>query len=281
MNGEERPAFTRAARAVVSAARRRLIAHPSLDELSAYRAGRVTPAVRESIRDHVSLCGECLQALLALGDRAVAAGPPGAASNSAAANATAPAEGPPPFERVWRQFLTIRAAHVNGTAADNEAPEEAEDQPGAMRRLAPPRPALLGFAAGVVFAVAIGWLWWSFAARPEITVNEPLWTLVAVRDDPSAVEHRRIPPDARQVTLVLTLLDAGDHAGYRVEVRERRGGQLVFGVGGLRWRPELGFRLDVPRELLPPGSYRVELFGIDRGRETDLAKYGLDIEPSG
>jgi hypothetical protein len=96
-----------------------------------------------------------------------------------------------------------------------------------------------------------------------------------VRGDPNAVS---LPADA---PVLLLLLDAGTGPGaeYRLEIVRRDTGKVIWDRGGLRKTGLAEIALAVPRSVLPPGRYRLRLFGLAGGESELMKEYDLAVRP--
>ena len=89
------------------------------------------------------------------------------------------------------------------------------------------------------------------------------------------VEAVALPPTSDSLVLILSVLEAPATPGIRLEVYDASG-RRVWQTGGLVRNPDGTFSVDLPRGLLAPGRYRLELVGTD-GRHRPIATYELDL----
>jgi hypothetical protein len=85
-----------------------------------------------------------------------------------------------------------------------------------------------------------------------------------------------MPAGSEEVVIVLGVLDDGDFPDYVAEVSGEKGDQ-VWSRAGLRPTPLGTFQLSFRRGVLPPGPYRIRLFGREADRKTLLATYELQL----
>jgi anti-sigma factor RsiW len=148
-----------------------------------------------------------------------------------------------------------------------------------------PRAARFGFALAAGFALttlALGVLVaWLLAARSPgagVRRNPVVASLLPEGEVErgGAQEAVTVPPGAEAIVLSLALLEAPEHPSLRLEVfdaAERR----VWAVGGLEPTAHGGVRVDLPRDLLAAGAYRLELVAAAGGRRVPLATYRLRL----
>jgi hypothetical protein len=83
--------------------------------------------------------------------------------------------------------------------------------------------------------------------------------------------------------LILNLSDLSEHAGYEVELLETGDDRAQpIAITGLERCPDGNFTLEIARGTVPPGEYRITLFGVDDGQRAVLAEYlaKLALDPS-
>ncbi len=113
-------------------------------------------------------------------------------------------------------------------------------------------------------------------ARPLI--NAPFALLNPkdpTRGEPDAVP---LPPGASYLFVILTSTNLRDFPEYRLEIVNKDTGKPVWSAAGLHRTGLLEVSVALPRDLLPPGDYRLRLYGL-RGGKAELAEeYEMRIE---
>lgn len=253
---DESMALNQAVKDAAEAARYRQAPHPDAEVLMAYQERRLVGEETAEIREHLAVCPECTQLVLDL-----AAFPDVSLRDESLALS-------PEEEEEDRQLLLRRLA-------------EAASEPVALR---PParrvQPATWLLAASVAAAVVGlgGWLAGipSPFARPEPAVQAAalldLYPVAPGSRGGDVDEQPPIPEADTPLVLLLNTTDAGDFAGYELELRA--GGSLVLRRADLQPGPKGTFTLVARRSLLPAGSYEICLFGSSPdGERTELARY--------
>jgi hypothetical protein len=100
----------------------------------------------------------------------------------------------------------------------------------------------------------------------------------ALRSAPSGqtVQIVELSAGAAAFTAILHVPGAATHQDYGVTITNVRG-QEAWRGRGLRRTPFDTFTLTIGRDLIPPGTYRVRIAGIDQQRERPLQEYTLRI----
>ncbi len=263
-------------------ARSRLGAHPTSDTLLAYHDRQLGDADAEGIREHLALCGGCIQRALDLEPlcrRAVSKGR--ARSSTKAAEA-------------WQS--TRRALVWQGLP--RAAPAKAE--PAAWRSLLGPR---LAYASAAIFLLTTVGLSLRLVdtdrALSELRqprANVVLADLYPLADGGlRAGQSERLPVATEtddDLVLILHLLDPGSYTGYRAEAvrlplsedlsgpppaaaTQGREDPVVWSTDTLERSPEGDFTVLLPRRLLATGRYLIRLYGMRGERPEALAEYVL------
>lgn len=247
-----------ALKAIMAAKREELGGPPTPEELLAWRDGLLDPAARRSVEERLAVYPDAAQALADLA-------------------AFPDLEGAPelPEEEMDVRWESFRQRL-------EEVPEPLAPVP--LSRPVPPlrrvsRSSLFQLAAAAVVALAIGF----FAGRgsrpdlPGTAVNVAIAELAPVEEGGDrSVSEVEVPDASEEVVLVLGLLDAREFADYGAEVLTPDGARLWSGEG-LRPSPLGTFHLAFRRDALPPGTYRIHLYGREGGRKTPLATYDLRL----
>jgi hypothetical protein len=115
------------------------------------------------------------------------------------------------------------------------------------------------------------------AGRVQPLVNSPFVWLSPkdpVRGDPDVVP---LPPGARYLFLILTVADLQPYPEYRLEIQKKDTGKAVWNASGLHQTGTLAVSVALPRDLLPPGDYRLRLFGLREGKAQTVGEYEMRI----
>lgn len=268
--------FVDALRAIMAAKREELGEPPAPDELLAYRDGRLDPAARERLEARVAVYPEAARALADL----------------AAFPAIEPAPGVPDVsaEEVGARWQTFR--------------QKLADLPPSQSPAVPPAPVLrhepraarapqashgypargLAAAASIALAVGLGGGFLagraSHAPDPDSSINVTIAELLPVEDGgdraagPSA--NVELTEDSEELMLILNADDPGEFSGYSAEIVDAQGAR-VWSRDRLQPTKVGTFQVSFRRNVLPPGTYRVDLFGQDGADRRLLARYEVRI----
>lgn len=244
---------------------------PTPEELLAYRDGGLAPEERQRVAAQIACHPDAARALadlLAFPEVEAAPGTPELSEAEIDARWQAfrqrlperPAAPPSPAarpDRRWRPALRLAAAVLLGLGvgwAAGYAARAFRDHPGLV---APGTP-----------------------STPEITeIAELAPAGEGLRSAPSPVE---LPESAEALVLVLGGRARAERElpSYEVEVVDRRG-RRVAARQGLHPTALGTFPLSFRRADLPPGRYRIDLFGLDQGSRIRLATYELRLAERG
>jgi Putative zinc-finger len=234
-------------------------AHPAHDELLGYAAGALDTAEQDRIEDHLALCRECARTVLDL---------------------SVLSDGGLEEEPLPESVLAAEWARLRRAAAP--AP------PSRFRSLAAAvSPALpYALAASLLLAVGLGWRTVRLgeevrqlsAPRSDVYVADLVPTGSGSPDERGAPEAVHPPAWASRVVLILAFAGPASHPEYAVELAAVDGRPL-WSRRGLRPGPDGTFALEVPRQWLPPGTYRIRLSGLRGAAAQEVARYELRIEP--
>lgn len=265
-------------RAYAAEKRQSLDAHPEADELAAYHRGGLDEGRRESIRDHLALCGDCTRLVLDL------------ASFS---------ELEPPSEeyRLTDDDVADLRAKVGARLDDGEprAPGKLLDF---TPRTAPPEP-----EEAPRQVRAIPWWYHTVAAALLVAVVGLSLQVMELRRSVGGVPAGNLPSrdNYRPISLVpsdedlrggvqgqsacaasggglfviLTYLEKTTYSTYRVDISDDQG-QLLSTIEDRRLLDDL-VTLIFPAEHQKPGEYRLKLYGSSGGEFEPLADYDLTL----
>jgi hypothetical protein len=270
-----KPPLEPALRALTARAEGQLGLHPSSETLVAYHEGRLAGEERERLRDHLALCADCAQLLLDLAGFAEVEIPTGLRG---------PTEGE--VDEAWQA--------MRGRLGEEEAPGVAAASPLLPNVVPLSRPVPRAQPSYVKWALAASWLlvaglgFWVFELRrenarlEEPAVNVAVVDLSAEGEQVRGAERGSVKISSVAGRAVLDLDAAGlpqHSAGYEVEILSGPGtGRVLWTGRELKRSRDDHFTLDLLPGFLPPGPYRLRLFGVEDGHREKLADYPFEIE---
>ena len=250
--------------------------HPGPEDLFAYLDRKLRVDDAERVREHLAFCPHCSRLVLNL-KRFPGVRPLQGKSPSRGA-----------VSRAWKDFRD----RLDEGELEPEESEEAVPRANAPLVLWPP----VGFQkvlpaiAAALLILCLGLSGWVVSLRQKIeTVSQPkvhvhLTDLVpvgeaAIRARDSRVEVR-VPEWADRLVVILNLFESGSYAEYHADISEAppTGRRQVWSHQDLRQSPDRNFVIELPREFLPAGSYRIDLFGVEGGQRVRLAEYLLALD---
>ncbi len=113
--------------------------------------------------------------------------------------------------------------------------------------------------------------------RPEALLNVPFVALAPrdpVRGD---IEEVTLPEKTGIFFLLLSVADTRPFPSYRLEVTDKETGRVVWKGEGLKASRFNEVSLVLPRKALPPGDYRLRLYGIKDGKAELVEEYEVRI----
>jgi len=228
-------------------------AHPSVETLVAYHANELSPEQDRELQRHLAVCAECPGLILALDNFA---------NLSEDGHELTPAGVDSAWEKV-RQRL----------ADEGWFQGEARGISWSWAALSPPRRLIATVAVVVLSFLGVYLVLYAPDRQPRV-VDRPE-SSVPSRDlrptERGSVQEIQIPATAERFYLEATP-EGAPHSGYDVELWT--GGAASRRQWTHRWQPKSGSAdliLQVPRDFLPAGEYRLELHGVEGGhrvRET-------------
>lgn len=249
--------LTAGLRAYFNHQRRNIRHHPPPEKLTAYHAGRLPAEEEAAVREHLAGCPECAALVLEL-DSLYGETPPPAGDDPVDLQAAA----------AWQRLRSRLFAPP--------APAPARRRPA---RIAP------WAAAAALALVSVALAFWVTAQRQIIAdlrqprVNPPLVNLAPVGSLRQATEEPpvvRFPAGASRAWLILNPEAQLDATSYRVELLTAEG-RSALTLADLQPSEAGNFRLELPRELLPAGTYRVLLAGRREGRYQLLEEFAVGV----
>jgi len=235
--------------------------HPSPELLVMYHEERLPTDQAEEVRAHLVTCADCAAQLLELADLIETDG-------SSAAEDVSPQDLTAAWERQRRRlFPGASVAHL-----------EQRRESFAPRRWSWGLAASLALATGLGIIVLAQWRTIEHLKKPQ--ANPPLVNLVPVgalqRGSERAVELR-VPAGAERAWVILNPSEPADRSAYEVALISSRDGKTVWLFHGLLASEAGNFRLEVPRALLRPGSYRLRLREEQRARPRASEVFELTV----
>ncbi len=236
--------------------------HFEPDELFAYLAGELSDQEAEGLQDHLEGCRECLDRLLELESLA---------------------EPDPPSAEGVTDFELVAAGRAIRQRLSGEAAKDGlRAHPGRLR-------SWIGGgwtqAAAAVFLVTTLGLSVKVVELQRTTteqrrgleqprINVPVLYADATRAGELAVSE--LPPGNDFFLLMLMPTETRTFADYEVEI-SGAGERPIWSGKGLEMSAGGALRLGLSRRFLPPGRYRIRLFGIGaEGREM-IEEYPIEI----
>ena len=86
----------------------------------------------------------------------------------------------------------------------------------------------------------------------------------------------KLPKGAASLMLILNITGESSFREYGLEIKDRAGA-VRFDGKGLRRSAENTFTVSVPRAMLPPGAYRIAIYGLDGGRRDLVQDYSIHV----
>lgn len=210
--------------------------HSSPQDLNAYRSGELSPDQERRLQWHLALCFRCADRLLDM-----------------------------------ERFLEPPAVPANGEALDETASWRDLQDRLAQESRARRRPPPVFLALAALVPVVAGLLLWNLSLRGELLqprANVPIQNVEmpgTLRDAARPAEIHL--PAAGPLILVLTS-QIPDPFAVRLEILEPSGHRIAS-IPGLKRLESGAFHVQLPRDLLPPGEYRLLLIGEgDDGTES-------------
>lgn len=261
--------FAGALEAIMARKREELGGAPTPEELLAYREGRLDAAARESVEARMALYPEAARALADL-----------AAFPDVEAGPETPELSEADIEARWQSFrpqLKDLPRSVPVVAPLAETPRRS---PPSWRRPAMAEAAALLLAAGALLGFFAG-RWSRTAPEPALrpALNPTIVELAPEGDDGAraAPVPAEMLPGSEELVLVLALPATPAFSNYAAEIVDAEGRSLWSGEG-LHPTPLGTVQLSFPRATLGPGSYRIELSGLEAGRREGVGRYEVRVE---
>jgi hypothetical protein len=256
--------FDNALKATMAARREELGGPPTPEELLAYRDGRLDPAARQSVEARLAAHPDSARTLADL-----------AAFPEVEAAPGTPELSDEDVEVRW-QALRQRLGELPAEPPAPRAVPRPRRFPAFRLALAALLLLAVGGAGGFVAGRA------SHPPRADLAVNAVIAELAPVEEGGTrSMSLVEVPDTSEEVVLILGLPDGRELPQYGVEIEGSKGARIGR-RDGLRPTPLGTIHLSFPRSVLPPGVYRIRLFGSDAGgsgaeRKSLLAAYELRL----
>jgi hypothetical protein len=249
--------------------------HPSPERLTAYQARELAPAEAEEIREHLAVCRECTEAVLALPrfyelmESSRLPAPPGS-------------EGIPTQAETEASWRAMRARLGTLTPVPSPTRTPPARERGATSRRVMTSPSVTYALAAGLAACLIGFpLWIALHRGSPLALSVPGAEVFR-----SEAGGRLITLSASGETtvLVLPLPDRPPFPSYRIEIRSS-GGDLRLSTDATltavaqpspAQTPRL-LTIAVPPRVLATGDYRLRILGLLDGRGEVLAEHPLRV----
>lgn len=251
--------------------------HPVAEGLVAYHAGDLDDAAAERIQEHLGICPDCAQMVLALDaftDDDLLANDDRAAADEEADWAV--------IEARLLQDGTVRPADVAAFRSPSLEPAPVPELP---QHTQPTLYNWRALAATLAF-VCLGLSIW-VAVLSQRTPANPVELRTNIHAVDLLTQERierqgfpdgqlEIPGGADYVLFFLNGADSGRFADYGVELR-RDDGELLWTADGVYRAPEGNFTVEIPRTALRPGRYKLRIEGLNAEGPALLATYSFEI----
>jgi hypothetical protein len=266
MTDELRSLRRELSRLASAALRRQGGAHPPAAELVAYAAGELQPAAAEAMLEHLAVCRLCTRLVVNLPafDAAQPQEPDAAASD-------------PETMDAWQELLR-RLQPGTGPAGALVEESAIDAEPGEQMRASHPLRVDYALAACLA-ACLIGFPLW-IALHGRSPVPPRIVPVNATERPLGPTQHPAAPPkalslDAEAAALVLYLRAPQADMRVRVEIQDAAG-KTSHPAAAAAIGPQVVLVL-LTHEQLPPGDYRLLIFGGEAHPQQLLGDYPLRI----
>ncbi|HWM94513.1 MAG TPA: zf-HC2 domain-containing protein [Thermoanaerobaculia bacterium] len=264
---DEKPTLTAALRQLAERERRSLKDHPTPQELASYHAGELPPEAEARLREHLAVCHECSDMLLDLARFSELTPPPGVPELT--------------DQEVEEDWQALRKRMGEGKregkrTSDNVVPLRPVGQPKRERDY----PLWMPIAASLLIGVlgASYGIYERMQPREDPQGSDSVGPYVPEVFDLDATVRGGETVGAGKMSSqrggLFFLTPAEEHPRYRVEVRQND--KVLWGteVSG----PIDSIPVNITPNFLEPGSYKIQLSGVEQGRAIDSVEYDLEVE---
>jgi len=284
-----------ALKAIMAAKREELGEPPTPEELLACRDGRLDPAARQSVADRLAVypdAARTLADLSAFPEVEPAPGTPELSDGEVEARWQALRQKLGEVERPLTPSPSPIARPSTGRGelpstrpqAFSPSPGRREGDGRGARGEGAAQSSMFRLAAAALLALGIGFLAGrgSRSDLPMGAVNVAIVELTPVEEGGTrSASEVELSDVSEELVLVLGPPDAREFPDYEAEVLDAEGARR-WSRQGLQPTSLGTFHLAFRRDALPPGTYRIHLFGREGERQTPLATYELRlVETSG
>lgn len=231
--------------------------HPAPEVLSEYLDGLLSAGEKAELQDHLALCPECTDMFLEM------------------AGISEPAAGIDSADPV----LSEERAHVLWPALRrrlNFQPQESFSRPFFRSEQV-----AWALAATLLLTTVLASTWSysrdrGYPQSPAPAVNIAVLDLVPIGQAGVVREIEASDPllAAEQILLVLNLADLRPFDGYRAELTDSAGGNVIWANDDLRRSPSGNFTIQLPAAMLGDRN-KIELFGLSADGREKLAQYEI------
>lgn len=228
--------------------------HPDVEALVDYRHERLPTERREQVAEHVSLCDHCADLLLDLKD----------------------------FEEDVDERTETGVADLRAERDVRALLAEMKSDRPVDRRPSERRVWVRAIAAGF-FAVSLGLGLWVQTLRNEIRelhspqLNVPIVNLRPVGSLRSGGETSRARAEGQRIMVILNPSRLPADVDHRIRLLEAE--SEIWSASGLRPTEVGNFYLELPRSLVPPGTYRLVVEPAQAATPTEVSEYRLEVVP--
>lgn len=247
---DEKPPLDAALRHLAEQKRRALTSHPTPQELAAYHAGELPPEAEARILDHLSICPECSDLLLDLSGFADLKPPEGVPELTDAQ-----------VEQDWQKLRAKMGQREPERAPAPVVPirPTAKPERSFWLPIAASLLAVAGFSFGMYQSIQVGKL--------SRQLQQPSLAEIfdAQEQTRSGNEGETVERMSSQTGVFIPLYAPFEDPISRVEIRN----EMDIVLWNLDSPEKNAVGLNVPGELLKPGTYRIVLYGSE-GSESEI-----------
>ena len=256
--------------------------HPSIDELLAYRAGKIDDERnRTKLQEHLAWCPECSRTLLA----DLAAWPEIELDDPNLARTDEE-------EAEDWQAIRRRLGHENDVSAPTSSNKAVPFQPQTDLPIPKPPSARSQRPYGAVHLLAAALLLAVVGLSVQVAKfsREPMKPRANVfvidlepagdattRTQTSESQATRVPAGMDTIVFLLVQKDLRPFDDHAIELRGVRG-EILWQSAGLVSSPEGGFSVALPRSIVPVGGFEMRLYGVNGSERELLAVYRTRVE---
>ncbi len=248
-----------AIRAVTDRERQQLKGHPDPDELLAYHSRRLSPDEGDRIREHLGLCRDCSEMVLALASEAGAQAPIPHISDDQIAQQLSE------LQARLEVVTPSLSAHRESSAAVKPAARVQAHRMGLFRR----PDFAYAIVAGLLAALGVSF-WWNYQlSRPWVDPLLADLTQSKTQRAGTRIEEITVSPETAQLVLIFNLEDIHDYSLYRIVISDLDGKEVWSGERKTG-RTRSSFSLGLRRGGLSAGEYVFRIYGLRGGQPDEI-----------